>query len=384
MTLNAWSILSISLLTVMAGAAVAPALGAVQAAFPDVSPTTIKLLLTAPSVCIIPMSFLAPRICARLGVRRTLLLGGALYLLGGAGGGLATSFPMLLATRIVLGIGVGLVMPMSNSLVSVFFAGEERVRMMGRTASTANLGGIVALFCSGWLAQANWRYAFAIYAISLVTMTMAALFLQEPPPEQSPAAATGRLPLGAWLGALGLLLLMIVFYCIPTNLALFLIREGYGEAANSGMSLAGSTTAGFVAGLILPRTRLMFGRQLPLVMLCLMAAGFFCLHYATGLASAMGGVVLVGFGLGSLWPSLLVAVARATPLPLSMRAMALAGSMIFLGQFLSPLVFDAVGVLLDTRQPRDIFGLAGLATGAAVLGMALLGRQVRRMMEQRA
>lgn len=382
MTLHAWSILSISLLTVMAGAAVAPALGAVQAAFPDVPATTVKLLLTAPSVCIIPMSFLAPRLCRRLGIKGTLLLGGTLYLLGGAGGGLATSFPMLLATRIVLGIGVGMVMPLSNSLVSVFFTGEERVRMMGRTASTANLGGIVALFCSGWLAQANWRYAFAIYGISLVTMVMTTLFLQEPAREQSPAAATGRLPLGAWLGALGLLLLMIVFYCVPTNLALFLIQEGYGEAGNSGMSLAGSTAAGFVAGLMLPRTRLIFGRRLPVIMLGLMAAGFLGLHHAGGLAGAMGGVMLVGFGLGSLWPSLLVAVAKATPLPLSMRAMALAGSMIFLGQFLSPLVFDAAGALLGTRTPRDIFGLAGLATAAAVLGALFLGNRVRRWMER--
>ncbi|GAB7080346.1 MFS transporter [Megalodesulfovibrio paquesii] len=383
MTLHAWSILSISLLTVMAGAVVAPALAAVQAAFPDVPATTVKLLLTAPSVCIIPMTFLAPRVCARLGYKRTILLGGTLYLLGGAGGGLATSFPVLLATRVVLGIGVGMIMPMSNSLVSVFFAGEARVRMMGRTASTANLGSIAGMFCSGWLAQMNWRYAFAIYGISLFTMTMTTLFLQEPPATHGPAGASGRLPLGAWLGAGALLLLMIAFYCLPTNLAMFLVREGYGDARYSGVALAVSSAAGFLAGLALPRLRLLLGRLLPLGMLAMMTAGFLCLHQSDGLLTALAGVALVGLGFGSLWPTLLVVVAKATPLPKSMQAMALAGSMIFLGQFLSPLVFDALGQALDLLNPRSLFGLASLGTAAAALGMVTVGGRLQRLLDHR-
>ncbi len=366
MTPHAWSILSLSLLTIMAAAAVAPALATVQAAFPDVSPTTIKMLLTVPSLCIIPLSFLSAKLCAILGTRRTIFLGASLYLLGGMGGGLAPNFSMLMATRVILGIGVGILMPMSNSLVSVFFQGEERVKMMGRTASTANLGGVFALICSGLLAQISWRHSFAIYGIALVTVTLVALFLKEPPRSASPSSAEGRLPLGAKLGALGLMLLMIVFYCLPTNLAMFLVAEQYGSASSAGMALAFATGTGFFAGLLLPRTRKVCGSYLGPAMLSCMALGFAMLNYATGFLQAKCGVILVGLGFGTLWPSLLVLIAQATPLPLSMRAMALGGSMIFLGQFLSPLIFDLAGTLMGAMHPRMAFGLASLAAAVAV------------------
>ena len=47
------TILSISLLTVMAGAAVAPALGAVRAYFADTEPILIQLIVSMPALFII-------------------------------------------------------------------------------------------------------------------------------------------------------------------------------------------------------------------------------------------------------------------------------------------------------------------------------------------
>lgn len=374
MTAHAWSILSLSLLTIMAAAAVAPALATIQAAFPQVSSTSIKMLLTAPSLCIIPMTFLSAKICNAIGVRRTIFLGGSLYLLGGSGGAFAPNFEVLMGTRIVLGIGVGILMPMANSLVSIFFSGEDRVRMMGRTASTANLGGIIALTGSGMLAQIGWQYSFAIYGIALITMTLVALFLKEPPLVGGLSAAKGRLPLAAKLGAASLALVMIVFYCIPTNLALFLVAEGFGDAGDAGLALALNTGTGFVVGLFLAKTRRLCGHLLGPAMLGSMALGFASLYHAGGLVPAMGGVVMVGIGFGTLWPSLLVFISQVTPLSQSMRGMALGGSMIFLGQFLSPLTFDAIGAVLGVLAPRTVFGLAGIATGSAAL-LLLLGQR---------
>lgn len=366
MSMRDWSILSISLLTIMAGAAVAPALASIRAGFPEVSPTTVKLVLTLPSLCIIPLTFVSERLTRRFGKRRVLLTGISLYLLGGLGGGLATSFAMLLGTRVVLGLGVGLMLPMSSSLIADFHEGEARLRMMGRSAASSNLGGVVALVCSGWLASLDWRLSFGVYALAVVTLLLVAFRLPEPArPAATGAAAAGGLPPAALLGGLGLCLLMVVFYCVPANMALFLVSSGIGDASKAGVTLGLVTSAGFAAGLLLPRSRRAFGQGLPLVMLICMAGGFFLLHGAARLTEAWAGVALVGLGYGSLWPWLIAAMSQAVERRQTMLTMALAGSSIFFGQFVSPLVFDGAGMLLGDHSPRTLFLLAGLTAAAS-------------------
>ena len=51
------SILSLSLLTVMAGAAVAPALGVIQAYFADSNPLFVQMVISVPAIFIVITNF---------------------------------------------------------------------------------------------------------------------------------------------------------------------------------------------------------------------------------------------------------------------------------------------------------------------------------------
>jgi MFS family permease len=220
------TILSVSLLTIMASAAVSPALAQIRAAFPGVSPTTVKLILTLPSLMIIPFSLLSGWLSARVPKRSILLVGLLIYAAGGVGGAAARSIRELLALRCVLGVGIGLIMPLSTTLIADFFSGPARTRMMGLSGAVTNVGGVIFLSAAGWLACTSWRLAFSVYALALVTMFMVAFWLPEPP--RAPRAArTSKVGLPAAVfacTALGLLM-MAAFYAVPTNLALFESRE---------------------------------------------------------------------------------------------------------------------------------------------------------------
>ena len=74
------AILSISLLTVMAGAAMAPALGAIKEHFANCSPMTGQLIVSLPALFIILTTFLFRPLC-RLMRTRTLALTGLLVFL---------------------------------------------------------------------------------------------------------------------------------------------------------------------------------------------------------------------------------------------------------------------------------------------------------------
>ena len=69
------SILSLSLLTVMAGAAVAPALNVIQAHFAQSSQTFVQMIISIPTLFIVITNFFFPKLCRRLNPRTLVLLG---------------------------------------------------------------------------------------------------------------------------------------------------------------------------------------------------------------------------------------------------------------------------------------------------------------------
>lgn len=145
------TILSLSFLSILSGAAVSPALGRIQQAFPDASPLTIQMILTLTPLFIIPFSLLTGRFSLIFRKRHILFVGLIIYLLAGVGGGLMNNMTMLLFMRALLGVGTGLISALSLSLIADFYHGDERSNTMGQSSAVATMGGIVLTLLSGWL-----------------------------------------------------------------------------------------------------------------------------------------------------------------------------------------------------------------------------------------
>lgn len=143
------TIIAISMATVMAGAAISPALGVIAKAFPDASPTLIKLILTVPSLMIIPFSFVASYLTTKITKRLIVLIGLVIYMTGGIGPQFVSTIELVIAFRLLLGIGVGLLMPLADSLINDYFIGRERTKMMGLNSAFSNFGGIVTMLFAG-------------------------------------------------------------------------------------------------------------------------------------------------------------------------------------------------------------------------------------------
>src|SRR5690625_418891 len=171
------TIISISMATVMAGAAISPALGLIAKAFPDASPTLIKLVLTTPSLMIIPFSFLSSYLTSKFTKRSIIMVGLFIYLLGGIGPQLVPNIELLILFRLILGAGVGLLMPLSMSLINDYYEGKERTQMMGYNSAFSNFGGIITMLLAGWLATFGWRVPFNVYFLGLIIFIMIFFFL---------------------------------------------------------------------------------------------------------------------------------------------------------------------------------------------------------------
>ena len=374
MTSNAHSpmlqptLLSIGLLTVIAGAAVAPALGGIAGAFPETGVTAVKLVITLPSLLIIPFSLLAGWLCQRFDKRRVLFVGLVLFTVGGVGGGFAPDFATLLVLRAVLGAGVGLVNPISISLVADFYTNAMRARVMGRLSAANYLGGILALLMSGWLAAIDWRFSFFVYLAGLLVCGLVFLFLPRAKPKSRQVAAvhaTEKLPLTVYTYAGAAFLLMTAFFVIPTTMALLMEDRGIGGAREAGLVIAAASAAGFLAGILFKKTHAWSGRWLVPSQVALMAIGFFLLAGAGSMTELATGTAAFGFGMGSLMPFFLVRVSTATPPESTVKAMAIVTSMVFLGQFLSPLLLRGIGEAFG--DPSIVFSYRFLAIATAMI-----------------
>lgn len=93
------SILSLSLLTVMAGAAVAPALEVIRRHFSDASQLEVQLVVCMPALLIVITNMFFGRLASRFGARTLTMAGLALYTVGGAAAGLFNSIWAVLVMR---------------------------------------------------------------------------------------------------------------------------------------------------------------------------------------------------------------------------------------------------------------------------------------------
>ena len=258
------AILSLSILTVLSSMAVSPALGQIRLAFPDASDLAIEMILTLPPLIIIPTGLISGRLAGRVPKRTIVLVGMVIYLLAGVGGGFMNSMFMLLVSRALLGIGTGLIAPLSLSLIADFYSADELSTTMGQSSAIATVGGIFLPLISGWLSVFSWRYAFSAYLIVIAVFALVWFYLPEPPVAQVNQGSSGKLPAGVFALGLVTILLMVVFYLLPTKIALFIQEIGIGDSRQSGLVIAALNLAAFLIGMSFGKLRKFLKQFTPL------------------------------------------------------------------------------------------------------------------------
>lgn len=362
------TIISISMATVMAGAAISPALGLIAQAFPDASPTMIKLILTAPSIIIIPFSFLSSYLTSKIRKRTIVLIGLLIYLVGGIGPQFVSTIEAIIALRLFLGAGVGLVMPLSMSLINDYFSGKERTKMMGYNSAFSNFGGILTMLLAGWLATFGWRTPFNVYFLGLIIFILVFFFLpkgeiQEPLEHNKKS----KIPLAVFGYALAMGGVMLAYYSIATNMALFLEQNNLGGATIAGTIVAFTTVGGMITSLLLVQLEIILKKYIITVMLLGMGIAFSILTFTNSIPLVIISVALIGFGQGSLFPVLVLKVLDKVVPHHSDRAIAITSSFTFLGQFMSPLVLDGISNLAGFTAIRFQYGFLAISILIIVL-----------------
>ncbi|MBR1849879.1 MAG: MFS transporter [Bacteroidales bacterium] len=331
------AILSISLLTVMAGAAMAPALGAVSAHFADQSRMTIQLIVSLPALFIIVTNLMFRQLCKLMRTRTLALVGLALYVVAGAGCFLANNIAVLLGLRALLGVSVGMIMPLSTGLLAYYFAPEEQSRLMGLSAAMNQMGGVVATLLAGLLATVAWNYAFLVYAAGL---PVAALVAAKLPNVRLVGRGEGfkiKTLLRFYPSVTAMLLLMMIFFVYPTNFALAAQEAGVGTVATT-IIMVGLDLVAFGVGLLFAKLMKVGRVAMKYAAPLLFAAGYGVLAIGGGVWTMIVGSVLIGLANGCGVPYINTIAGIKGGRDAATTVMPLVSAALYAGQFLSPIV----------------------------------------------
>lgn len=364
------SILSLSLLTVMAGAAVAPALGVIKAYFADSDQLFVQMIISMPALFIVLTNLFFGRLAEKFGARTLVITGLLLYTAGGCAAGLFDSIGLVLAMRALVGIGVGIIMPLSTGLLSYYFPPERQEGLMGWSSAMNQMGGVAATLISGLLANISWRLSFLVYLMGLISIVLCLAFMPndrigaaQPAKEKGSGGAFGKY----YTHIIAMFLLMTAFFLYPANFAIVTAAEGIIPAKYTSVIMAGMDLVAFFGGLLFVSVKKLCGRYTKYAAPALFFIGYALLAFTDGgWAGVLIGSACVGFANGCGVPCIISAASREAGRSAATDVMPLISAALYLAQFLSPFILSLVRDITASGAVRLPYYTA-VAVSAALL-----------------
>ncbi len=342
-----------------------PILGTIKAAYPgDEYTIWIKLLETAPTFAMIPTCLLLGPLLKIIS-RKHLLLAGTILACGQVLPFFFDGIWVILACRLISGLGMGICYPFAGSYILDLFDGEERDSMLGWRATVGAVAGIAIMQLSGILAaKYSYHASFAVAFICAILFVIMLLFIPDISfDEENPSAdlsdtandETRKRPYtaGTWLIILLNILVMLFGYTYMTNTSIVICAsEEIGglaltaTSASMALTIMSGTMAlsGLLYGKVFVR---LFRNYITLFGVFMIGAGITVSLLSHNIWTIYLAAVLFGIGFQVYNAAILVDLSATTTPEAVAQATALYFAFNSIGQFLSSVVvpFMAKGLL---------------------------------------
>ena len=275
---------------------------------------------------------------------------------------------------LIMGFGGGLVLVTVQAALADQH-GERRAVALAEANVAAGIAYVALIGALSLTAalHAGWRVALlASLAVPLLAWARnRRLAIDAPPPSPE---AQGHLPGVFWIAAAMLVFTTAAEWCITAWGATF-VAAAAGVSTDTAVALMAGYFGGVLAGRVLGSrlARRHDPARLLVLALALAAAGFAVLWPATAPAQALAGLVLLGIGLGNLFPmgvSITVALAPGRSALASARA-------VMMSAFAVVLAPVTVGTLADATSLKAALGVVPVALALAAVAL-LVVRRARR------
>lgn len=273
--------------------------------FNDYARSDIELLISIPAMAMAFMIALSPFIVGKMNKRVLISCGLTVIGVAGCVPAFFPSYPLIFVSRILLGIGIGLINTRAVSLIGERFSGNQKARLMGIRGSMETLGQAGLTFLAGQLLVFGWKYSFLVYSVAFVVLLFYLIFvpIEErkilPEDYSSNAGQEYRLKrcdyvrifCYAILGGLMVSANCVISLRIPS----LIIEADMGTGADGATILSLSVLAGFLGGFALGKLTEKWKQLTFSVSAVISAVGMLMIFFANGALFTTFGAVISGF-----------------------------------------------------------------------------------------
>ncbi|MBP2623643.1 MFS transporter [Streptococcus oricebi] len=236
---------------------ISSALPAMSKFYKSYPASQLELLVSLPSIGIIIMLVLNAYIERYLSERQMIVTGLSLLSLSGFVPLFTTNYWLIFASRLVFGLGVGLMNAKAISIISDRYQGRERLQMLGYRSSAEVVGTALLTLAVGQLLHWGWQASFLIYGAGFPILLLYLLFVSKPEAraasESLAEASDSKLRAGQLKIILFLSLLAGVIVLCNTTLNIripsLLIKNKLGQEETASLVLGAMQFTGVVAGI---------------------------------------------------------------------------------------------------------------------------------------
>lgn len=380
------AIWSISALTSLPGLAVSPILGDLTKIFPKATDLDIQMLTSLPSLLIIPFILLGGKLTEKVDYVRVLKVGLWLFAASGILYLISNRMWQLIVVSALLGIGSGLIIPLSTGLVSKYFVGTYRVKQFGLSSAITNFTLVIATAVTGYLAEVSWHLPFLVYLLPLVSILLvghlkedrsgevaftassssaaATTATEASPTEGSKAARQSAIDIGGSKYGIHIkhLIELMLFYGVITYIVVvvifnlpFLMEKHHFSSGNSGLMISLFFLAITAPGFCLDKIVGLFKERTKTYSLLSIALGLLLIWIAPIEWLIIPGCILVGLGYGIIQPMLYDKTTQTALPQKTTLALAFVMMMNYLAILLYPFIVDFFQWVFHTQSQEFPF-----------------------------
>ncbi|HEY1944751.1 MAG TPA: MFS transporter [Roseiarcus sp.] len=370
----------VTAISVLGASAVSPILPDIARAF-SIDIAQASLLV---SLFILPMAVLTPligMIADRLTLRRVLIACLLLYGVAGVACAVAPSFQLLVALRVLQGIGAA-ALELFGLVILIEAADPAQLHTaVGRNATVIGISTAAAPLLSGLLSLISWRAAFLSAIVAFPLSLAVKLYLPNLPRMENrsrpPIRDFLRKPIvvGALVTTLVVFLFLfgVLLSFVPERATQIGIHSDFLIAlVPTTAALAIAATAPWMKGLLLRRGP----RNVILLTYILYALSMAAFYLASNFAMLELGAILLGAAHGLLFPLIQALLAKEAPVEGGVVFMSFNIAAIGVGQTVAPLMMSAI---FETAGLQAVFALAAALAIAMIPATALFFARLRRL-----
>ncbi|WP_099088110.1 MFS transporter [Weissella cibaria] len=377
-------LLSISSLLALAQV-VAAAFPLMYAQFEGVSKAGVELLGTVPNFGTLIGLLMSGYVIKILGSKTTVLLGVLVYLVFGTMTLYFNDYTIILASRVLLGIGSGLFSALAISLLSRFFQGPTLFKMLGFQNATASVSSTFFSFTLSYFVIYSWHGAFAIYLLAVPVLFVFWKWVPRivdtvPDKQYEPGVDTrDNNSLNNKLVLMELVVMTLAFFIALVAMSYKmpqLIVERHLGSVQDALNLYGFfTLISIPVSLVYGQVKRFFKNMLIVLIPLLGTIGYALIIVQNSILGLYTATILVGVAYGLMAPELFNKVSEIAPTRRTDRYTAIALIALNIGVFASPIVTNAISNgVLHVQSSDGVFYVGLVGFGIATL-MACLVRK---------